>query len=87
MILVYAKTTNHQSLITNHQSIRFTLNNNLLSELADADGNLIGGLKLFIPDPRTNGETERWQNGKILCYPNPVCEALNIELETLNLKP
>jgi hypothetical protein len=67
--------------------IRFALNDSILSEFADADGNVIGGLKLFIPVAGTNGETVKWKNGNILCYPNPARETLNIELETFNPEP
>jgi hypothetical protein len=61
--------------------IRFALNDTQISEFADGDGNVIDGLTLSMPNAGTNGETVKQQNGKIVCYPNPVRETLNIELE------
>ena len=63
-------------------SIRFTLNESPLSELADGEGNVIDGAKLSVADAGSNGKTVRWQNGKVVCYPNPAHSTLNIELET-----
>ncbi len=67
-------------------SIRFTLNENPLSEFADGDGNVIGGLKLSMPTAG-NSEMAKWRNSEIFVYPNPAHETLNIELETLNPEP
>jgi hypothetical protein len=94
ILLIHARIANHQSPITDNQSpiksnpmIRFTLNDIPLSELSDANGNVSGGLILSIPDAGTKGETVKWQNGNLVCYPNPAQSTLNIELETFNLKP
>jgi len=62
--------------------IRFTLNDNPLSELADGDGIVIDGAKLSVADAGTNGKTVKWQNGNLVCYPNPAHSTLNLELET-----
>jgi hypothetical protein len=62
--------------------ISFALNENPLSEFADGDGNVIDGLKLSMPVAGKNGETVKGQNGKMVCYPNPAQEILNIELLT-----
>jgi hypothetical protein len=62
--------------------LRFTLNESPLSELADGYGNVIGNAKLLMPDAGINGKTVRWQNGKLVCYPNPAYSTLNLELET-----
>jgi hypothetical protein len=64
--------------------IKFTLNENPLSEVADAEGNVIGGLKLSIPDAGENGEMANWRNGEILVYPNPAHTMLNIEFESVS---
>jgi hypothetical protein len=64
--------------------IRFLLNENPLSELADAEGNVIGGMKLSIPDAGGNGEIAKWRNSEIFVYPNPARSMLNIEFETMN---
>ncbi len=66
--------------------IRFTLNENPLSEFADADGNVIGGLKLSMPTAG-NSEMAKWRNSEIFVYPNPAQSTLNLELETFNPEP
>jgi phage-related protein len=67
--------------------INFTLNENPLSELADADGNVIGGLKLSIPDAGENSEIVKWRDSEIHVYPNPAQSILNIEIENQSSEP
>jgi len=67
--------------------IRFTLNDNPLSELADGDGNVIDGAKLSVADAGANDKTVKWQKGNLVCYPNPAHSTLNLELETFNPEP
>jgi surface protein len=62
--------------------LRFTLNESPLSELANGEGNVIDGAKLSVADAETSGKTVKWQNGKVVCYPNPAHSTLNLELET-----
>ncbi len=87
--------THHRaSLQPTTTPIRFTLNETMVSELADGGGNVIEGVKLAMPGAGENGETVKWQNGetakrqngKIVCYPNPAQSTLNIELSTPNLQ-
>jgi hypothetical protein len=64
--------------------ISFALSDNVLSELADEDGNVISDVKLTMPKGE-NGKTANWQNGKmevVSVYPNPAKEDLNIEILT-----
>jgi hypothetical protein len=61
--------------------IRFTLNENTISELADPEGNVISDIKLTMPTGE-NGKTANWQNGKtelVSVYPNPARDLLNVE--------
>jgi hypothetical protein len=64
--------------------IGFALNDNVLSELADAEGNVISDVKLTMPTGE-NGKMVKWQNGKVeivSVYPNPAKETLNVEILT-----
>ena len=56
--------------------IRFTLNDNPLSELANGDGNVVFGAKLLIPDA---GQLLNIHNSLVSVYPNPASRILNIE--------
>jgi hypothetical protein len=67
--------------------IRFTLNDNTISELADGDGNVIDGLKLFIPDAGGNDDVANWGIVEMIVYPNPTNSTLTIDLETINPEP
>jgi hypothetical protein len=62
--------------------INFTLNENPLSELADSEGNVIGGLKLSIPDAGENSEIVKWRDSEIHVYPNPARDVITIEILT-----
>ena len=57
--------------------IRFVLNENPLSELADGDGNVIYNAKLLIADAG-NASLET-RNNMVTVYPNPTSDILNIE--------
>jgi hypothetical protein len=62
--------------------ISFALSDNVLSELADEDGNVISSVKLTMPMGE-NGKTVNWQNGKmeiVSVYPNPANQILNVEI-------
>ena len=56
--------------------IHFSLNANPLSELADADGNVLYGLKLSIPDA---GSTPILHCTVITVYPNPASHMIHID--------
>ena len=67
--------------------IRFTLNPNPLSELADGEGNVIDDAKLSIADAKFKGqkaEGKRQNEGMINVYPNPAKDVLNVEIVTGN---
>jgi hypothetical protein len=68
------------------EPIRFTLNENPLSELADSEGNVIAELTLSIPNANLNSKMEKWREGEILVYPNPAKAVLNIEFESVSPK-
>jgi hypothetical protein len=62
--------------------ISFALNNNPLSELADAEGIVISNVKLTMPVGE-NGKTVKRQNGKmevVSIYPNPAKEGVNLQI-------
>ncbi len=64
--------------------IRFLLNESPLSELADADGNVIPDVKLIMPVAAARN-IENQQNGttaNVWVYPNPATEKLNVEVES-----
>jgi hypothetical protein len=84
LLLIHARLTKAFQVSSVKCRIRFALNDNPLSELADGDGNVIGGEKLFIPTGG-NGEMVKWRNGEIVCYPNPVKDVLNVEFVTSNV--
>jgi autotransporter-associated beta strand protein len=67
------------------ENIRFTLNDNPLSELADADGKVLSNARLNIPDAVKDGKLVSWQVGKIgsvvNVYPNPASVVLNVEYQ------
>ncbi len=91
VILVHARLrdaveTLHATSLPSANPIRFTLNENPLSEFADGDGNVIDGLKLSMPTAG-NSEIAKWRNSEIVVYPNPARSTLNIELETFNPEP
>jgi hypothetical protein len=58
--------------------IRFALNDSPLSELADADGNVLEGAKLAIADAGHPSPVTRHED-LLSVYPNPVSEVLSIE--------
>ncbi|MEI6436811.1 MAG: T9SS type A sorting domain-containing protein, partial [Bacteroidota bacterium] len=61
-------------------SIRFTLNPNPLSELADGDGNVIGNAKLVIADAGFKVQGSRFEGeAGVVLYPNPAKDVLNVE--------
>ena len=60
VLTIHARTIN-KTMATN---IRFTLNANPLSELADGDGNVIENAKLSIADAMGNGEIAKWRNSE-----------------------
>ncbi len=86
-LLTPVETHGSASLQPTTTPIRFTLNETMVSELADGSGHVIDGAKLVMPGAGSNGETVKRQNGKVVCYPNPVQSTLNIELFTSNLQP
>jgi hypothetical protein len=66
--------------------IRFALNDNELSELADAEGNVISDVKLTMPTG-ADGKTVKWQNGKedgVSVYPNPAKEVVYLQVASDN---
>ena len=58
-------------------AIRFTLNNNPLSELADGEGNVLAGASLSISDAGFTGQSLKGET--LVVYPNPARELLNTE--------
>ena len=64
----------HARAKTNASGIRFTLNSNPLSELADGDGNVIDNARLAIADIGGTVSSDL-----ISVYPNPVNDVLYIE--------
>jgi hypothetical protein len=58
--------------------IRFSLNENPVSELADAEGNVIDGAKLAVADAGHPSPVTR-HDDLLSVYPNPVSELLSIE--------
>jgi hypothetical protein len=93
LILVHAHVQTHGNVATHSiasiptQTIRFTLNDNTISELADADGNVIDRIKLFIPDANGNNDLAKWRNIELVIYPNPTKSTLNIDLQSFNPEP
>jgi hypothetical protein len=85
VLLIHARPS---SLVLRPSSLvlRFTLNESPLSELADGNGNVIDGAKLSVADAGASGKTVKWQNGNVVCYPNPANATLNLELETPSAK-
>jgi hypothetical protein len=84
--------TLHATSLPSVNPIRFTLNDNSVSEIADGDGKIIGGVKLSIPDAgNRNGDLHTHgmesQPTTMIVYPNPARETLNLELETFNPEP
>jgi hypothetical protein len=83
--IAYCQVSNAKCQVSNAKcQIGFALNDNLLSELADEDGNVLSDVKMTIPTGE-NGKTANWQNGKmevVSVYPIPAKESLNIELLT-----
>jgi hypothetical protein len=67
--------------------IRFTLNDNPLSEFADPDGNVISGLTLTMPDAGSIRSSGSGRDYTMVCYPNPASESINVEFETTQAKP
>jgi hypothetical protein len=57
-------------------AIRFTLNENPLSELADAEGNVIDGAKLAIADAGMRKSSEQ---AMFNTYPNPATDRVTVE--------
>ena len=78
MLLIHGRLINDKLQVTNDQlRIRFELNDSPLSELADANGNVLGNAKLVIADA---GKTLRaTQTDLVSVYPNPTSDLLNIE--------
>jgi hypothetical protein len=69
--------SNLKSEISNLRfEIRFSLNDNPLSELADGDGNVISGAKLTMPDASLLPIAPY---SSFIVYPNPTKEVLNVE--------
>jgi hypothetical protein len=77
-----SENSNLKSEMQNLKSeISFALSDSPLSELADAEGNVIPDVTLLMP----TGESRKvamWQSGKVVCYPTPARETLNIEIVT-----
>jgi hypothetical protein len=67
---------NDQRGLNVEKNIRFVLDENPISELADGDGNAVKGAKILIPDaaPASLNTT-----GLVSVYPNPASGVLNIE--------
>jgi hypothetical protein len=88
VLMIHARVNNDvvdtglKPVSTDAPTIRFTLNENPLSELADGDGNVIDNAKLTIPDATANGEMVRWRDseiGFINVFPNPAKDVLYVE--------
>jgi hypothetical protein len=63
--------------------VRFTLDKNPLSELADGEGNVLYDMKLSVADASLDGIAANWDNGAIgnvSIYPNPASKLLNVEV-------
>jgi hypothetical protein len=61
--------------------LRFTLNENPLSELADGEGNVLQDARLSVADAgeRVQGSGFKVEAASVVVYPNPVSSVLNIE--------
>jgi hypothetical protein len=79
LLLIHARISNIEQRISNvERQIRFTLNEDPISELADAYGNVIDGAKLTIADAGHASPVTRHEE-MLSVYPNPVSEVLSIE--------
>ncbi len=59
------------------QAIRFTLNEDPISELADGDGNVLYNAKLIMPDASISLPIAH--SSLLIAYPNPAEDVLNVE--------
>jgi hypothetical protein len=81
VLLIHARISNIDQRISNiERQIRFTLNDSPLSELADAEGNVIDGAKLAIADAGHPSPVTRHED-LLSVYPNPVSGVLSIEYQ------
>jgi hypothetical protein len=82
VLLIHARMTNigitNMGMTNDELRIRFTLNDNPISELADAEGNVIDGAKLAIADAGHASPVTRHEE-MLSVYPNPVSEVISIE--------
>jgi hypothetical protein len=81
IMLISARAISKADHTGTHPSIRFTLDNNPLSELADGAGNIHADAVLSVPDA---GGTSSGQAGNrgldgVVIYPNPAYERLTVE--------
>ena len=83
LFLIHARVKDPGSFKPGSSSaIRFSLDQNPLSELADGDGNVLAGAKLLIPDAGVTKESSGFQGispDGVIIYPNPAAEILQIE--------
>ena len=83
LFLIHARVKDPGSFKPGSSSaIRFSLDQNPLSELADGDGNVLPGVKLLIPDAGATRESSGFQGispDGVIIYPNPAAEILHIE--------
>ena len=88
VMLIHATTSNLKFQVSNdeygnnEQRIRFTLNDNPISELADGDGNSLVDVKLSIMD--AGHFSPLTANDLVIVYPNPVKNLLNVEFVIAN---
>jgi hypothetical protein len=82
VLLIHARMTNmgmtNMGMTNDELRIRFSLNESPISELADAEGNVIDGAKLTIADAGHLSPVTRHEDF-LSVYPNPVSEVLSIE--------
>jgi hypothetical protein len=82
VLMIHARLTNEFQISNFKSFIRFSLNDNPNSELANNEGIAIENAKLSIPDAKFKMQTAegKMQNeGLINVYPNPAKDVLNIE--------
>ena len=81
MIHAKLKSTKYEVRSTKYgEPIRFTLNDDPLSELADGDGNVLYDARLSVADAGFKVQGSRLEGeAGVVVYPNPAKEVLNVE--------
>ena len=83
VLLIHARITDPASRTLDPASrIRFSLDENPVSELADANGNVLSGAKLFVADAGYGIQNSG--NETVMVYPNPASEMLNVSYQLNN---